>query len=82
MNISLGVIHKPRGQLRGRGLVKWLFSKSDHEGRVKIFKNLTTWFMDDPYGSSIIMVCDLREEKSKLNMENVKSMETKVFYLV
>ena len=51
--------HKPRGQLRGRGLTKRPFyyisnkqfiAKSDHEGGggLKIAKFLITWFMDDP----------------------------------
>ena len=53
--IPPGDIHKPRGQLRGRGVsqmtilfIQALFSKSDHEGGSKIPKILTTWFMDEP----------------------------------
>ena len=50
----IGVIHKPRGQLRGRrGLAKWPSRKvTTKRGGVKISKNLTTWFMDDPIGQS------------------------------
>ena len=59
MDDPLGVIHKPRGQLRGEGgqpndhfITQALFSKSDHKGGggQKYPKNLTTWFMNDPLG--------------------------------
>ena len=54
-----GVIHKPRGQLRGRGfgqisilLHKPYFvkvtTKEEGGGGVKIPKILITWFVDDP----------------------------------
>ena len=61
-NASLGVIHKLRGQFKGEGgLAKWsfynisLFCESGHEGwgGVKIPKNLTTWFMNDPFRVTI-----------------------------
>ena len=53
----IGGIHKPCGHDRGRGvfqmsillhkpyLVKW---STKGEGGSKMFKNLSTWFMDDP----------------------------------
>ena len=49
----LGDIHKPRGQLRGRGIIKRPFyCISDLEGESKIPKNLTPWFIDDPLDPS------------------------------
>ena len=53
----IGVIHKPRGQLRGRGCSQmtilshkpYLVKVTTKGGRgSKISKNLTTWFTDDP----------------------------------
>ena len=60
--LILGVIHKPRGQLKGEGggagglsqmtilLHKHYFVKVTTKGGggSKIPKKLTTWFMDDP----------------------------------
>ena len=55
MGSSSGVIHKPRGQLRGVSQMTILLHKSylikvttKGGGGSKIPKNLTTWFMDDP----------------------------------
>ena len=54
---SKGVTHKPRGQLKGEGLAKrpfynipklYLVKVTAKGERVKIPKNLATWFMDDP----------------------------------
>ena len=53
LKMKFEVIHKPLGQLRGRGYPKYhfitkaLFNKSDHEGGggSKIPKKLTTWLI-------------------------------------
>ena len=57
--MNQGVIHKPRGQLRGRGVSQMaILSQKPYLVKVttkggggsKIPKILTTWFMDDPLG--------------------------------